>query len=43
MKLKTIALAIAVVGMGLGAVSAADNPAGEAREALMKKINEWFA
>lgn len=38
MKLKTIALAIAVVGMGLGAVSAADNPAGEAREALMKKI-----
>jgi cytochrome c556 len=37
MKLKTIALAIAVATIGLGAVSAADNPV-EIREGLMKKI-----
>ncbi len=37
MKLKTIALAIAVASIGLGAVSAADNPV-EIREGLMKKI-----
>ncbi|MDQ0319547.1 cytochrome c556 [Pararhizobium capsulatum DSM 1112] len=37
MKLKTIALAIAVASLGLGAVSAADNPV-EIREGLMKKI-----